>query len=315
MTGESIENINCPFCESENAKLYDQEGRWKIVRCKSCGFIYTNPRPTPESLPGYYEESYFKDKRHYSKFYNSDGTRKTVGERYDNRVADVENYASERGRLLEIGSARGAFLQVMKSRGWEVEGVEISRDAAILANESGIKTHEGVFSDYAAEAPFDVICMYQTLEHVPDPKQVITKAFSGLNPGGLFIVEVPNINCTELKVSKERRHLSYDLPRHLNHFSPAFLAKEMEKAGFEIVEIDHYPPKFLLKLISIGTSLFSKRSSGIDGVIKNGNNKQVLPTYPLKRKNRSIKNRLVQSVSRILPGWRFTITAKKKVGE
>ncbi|MFT6244125.1 MAG: SAM-dependent methyltransferase [Salibacteraceae bacterium] len=304
-----IEKVPCSFCGSSENKIYDSENEWKIVKCTKCKFIYTNPQPTMETLPQFYEEEYFKDKRHFDSFYNKDGSKKTTINNYVNRIQDIENHSTKRGRLLEIGCARGEFLTEMKKRGWDALGVEISEDAGKIANDNGIETFVGVFADYEPPLKLDAICMYQTLEHVPDPKEIIVKAFNDLNPGGIFVVEVPNIECFEQKFSKTRKHLSYDLPRHLSHFSPNFLKAEFAKAGFSEVHIDMFPPKSLVKLIN----KVQQRKNN-KGVVQNSSaqeEKETTKKYSLLRKPNTKKSQIIRAISKLFPGWRFTITGIK----
>lgn len=300
-------SVPCNFCNSTEFKEYDREGSWTIVKCSNCGFIYTNPQPSPESLPNYYSEDYFKDKRHKSKFYNEDGTQKNEVANYTNRITDIETHSDERGKILEIGSARGGFLKTMKERGWSVQGVEISADAAAIANQNGVETFVGTFMGYDSEVKADAICMYQTLEHLPNPKEILNKAKTVLNNHGLLIIEVPNIECFEMKYSKERKHLSYDLPRHLNHFSPSFLKKELEKIGFEILEVELYPPKNLIRLLQ----LISRKKSPAKVESQSTENKPMSPPK-LSKKQIGKVGKLIQFSSRLFPGWRFTIIARKK---
>jgi SAM-dependent methyltransferase len=302
--------ISCDFCGSDDHRKYDRENEWKIVKCTKCKFIYTNPQPTMEALPQFYQEEYFKDKRHFDSFYNKDGSKKTTINNYVNRIQDIENYSNNRGRLLEIGCARGEFLTEMKKRGWDALGVEISEDAGKIANDNGIETFVGIFADYEPSLKLDAICMYQTLEHVPDPKEIIVKAFHDLNPGGFFVVEVPNIECFEQKFSKTRKHLSYDLPRHLSHFSPGFLRKEFAKAGFTEIHINLYPPKFLLSLIS--KLKWKKRGEEtIPNQYLQSNTKENHGQLAMMKKSMNSKVKFIGFISKLFPGWRFTITGIK----
>ena len=312
MKDGEVQEIVCNFCGSDQYTPFDKEGEWKIVTCKNCGFHYTNPQPTPAALPFYYTEEYFKDKRHYAKFYNEDGSTKIQAEAYTNRIQDAETFVDERGRLLEIGSARGGYLGVMKKRGWNVEGVEISADAAAIANQNGIETFVGVFEDYLPSEPIQVICLYQTLEHVHDPMRIISKSHEILAEKGLFIAEIPNIKCFELKYSKTRRHLSYDLPRHLNHFSPDFLKKALEKAGFDVIDIDLYPPKFLLRLLGFIQKLKSSKSPTLSRQLTDEEIVETSALPLLKKTMDGKKVRIIRSITKVFPGWRFTITARKK---
>ncbi len=307
-----VVTVTCNFCGSGDYKEYDSEGQWHIVKCSSCGFIYTNPQPHPSTLHEYYSEDYFKDERHRSSFYNEDGSIRENEPIYINRIEDVESFITERGRILEIGSARGAFLLALKNRGWIVNGVEISADAAQIANGKHLETFNGVYTDYQPIEKFKVICMYQTLEHVPDPKEILTKAYEDLLEEGVLIVEVPNIECVEMKYSSNRKHLSYDLPRHLNHFSPDFLSEELEKIGFTIVDINYYPPKFILKLISLKSKFEKKKTPRVQKEEGTSNPAQVSSNeIPLLQKNNSRKNRILNRISKLFPGWRFTIIVRK----
>ncbi|MGB0524007.1 MAG: class I SAM-dependent methyltransferase [Flammeovirgaceae bacterium] len=310
---KEVEHINCDFCKSTEFKVYDKLNSWQIVKCSNCGFIFTNPRPTLKTLPNYYQEEYFKDERHYSKFYNEDGSIKVAGIDYHSRIADIEHHVQQRGNLLEIGCARGEFLKQMKARGWSVNGVEISEDASTYAREQNhIDVFCGTLEEYKEEKLFDVICMYQTLEHVPHPQYVIERSFSLLKSGGIVVIEVPNVQAFDMKISKERTRLSYDLPRHLNHFYPSQLEKELKKCGFKTVDIDLHYPNFVLQF----TEFLAKKRQGTpqaeEKVHESNSDKQERSTkYPLLRKHETWKGKQLKKVSSMFPGWKFTIIAKK----
>lgn len=111
------ENIACYNCGSDqNSLRYSHDG-WNVVNCNNCGFVFTNPRPTLESLPSYYDQNYFDSGR-----FNHTGQGK-----FPNRLRDIYRY-KRFGSILEIGCAQGHFLHYMNRLGWDVEGVEISKD-------------------------------------------------------------------------------------------------------------------------------------------------------------------------------------------
>src|ERR1051325_8465645 len=121
-----VELIECNICGSKSFKPYYKEGQWQIVKCKSCGHCYTNPRPTIDSLPFYYTKEYFGHES-FANFYddyiqnNSDIPKKEIN---TSRIAEIEQFFDQRGTLLEIGAARGDFLKSMQQIGCEVEGIE-----------------------------------------------------------------------------------------------------------------------------------------------------------------------------------------------
>jgi 2-polyprenyl-3-methyl-5-hydroxy-6-metoxy-1,4-benzoquinol methylase len=287
---------------------------WKIVRCERCDHTFTNPRPNLESLASYYTETYFQDERHRDKFYNLDGTLKLEGDKYKNRIEDVENFCSERGNVLEIGAARGAFLKVLRERGWQVNGIEISEDAVSLAKtHNGIDLFCGVLEDFNPNERYNVICMYQTLEHVLQPDYVCKRSFELLKDSGKLIIEVPNRDCFEMKWSKRRRVLSYDLPRHISHFSPIVLEEYLYKIGFNRVYVYYYPDRFVLKVLnlvgSIKNNLLKRKST--ENLNRSISENDSIGPIKMARFSTSLLSRILNKTSRIIPGWRFTIIAIK----
>ena len=116
----TLDTVDCSLCGSPDYSLYDSVDEWRIVRCDRCGFCFTNPRPSVESLPYFYDLGYFRDDE-VTRFGWVDEERDPHGARsndYHQRIADIESRLDNRGRLLELGAATGEFLSVMRARGW-----------------------------------------------------------------------------------------------------------------------------------------------------------------------------------------------------
>lgn len=311
----SLENVDCSFCASPDYSLYDSVDEWRIVKCNRCGFCFTNPRPTGESLASFYDLDYFKDDdvTRFG-FFNEDGSAnlgKDIG--YDHRIADIESCVDTRGSLLELGSAVGGFLSVMSKRGWRVSGVEVSRAAVEIAQKNeGVNMFCGKLEEFETYETYDVVCMYHSLEHTPNPAFVIDRTYELLNPGGIVVVEVPNLEGFDARINRERKLLSYDLPRHLSHFTPALLSRELRKKGFQILEVDLYHADFILRLAEVrgdrrkSTEVDASAHVGRDVILSQHNIE-----LPMARKCTNWKTRLLKRVSRLFPGWRFTIVARK----
>jgi 2-polyprenyl-3-methyl-5-hydroxy-6-metoxy-1,4-benzoquinol methylase len=317
----AVHTVNCNFCGSADCALYDRSQGWSIVKCKQCGLRFTNPRPTAESLASFYTLRYFKDEdRKRFDFYSGDGASYLGSEiECNKKIADVECHVRRRGSLFEIGAATGAFLRVMQMRGWKVSGVEISRDAVEAAKEhEGVNLFCGSLEEFETEEKFDAVCMYQSLEHVPDPAYAIKRAYELLSPGGIMVVEVPNVKAFDMKWSKQRKLSSYDLPLHLTHFEPAVLEKKLEATGFKIIDVDLYYPQFLLSAVSflnrIRANASSKNGSGkLDEADPASLGEKSLPL--MQPEKRSWKAAMLKSISRLFPGWRFTIIARKPAAQ
>jgi SAM-dependent methyltransferase len=310
----SLETVDCSFCGSPDYSMYDSVDEWRIVKCNRCGFCFTNPRPTVESLPSFYDLDYFKDTdvTRFG-FFNEDNSAnlgQDIG--YHHRIADIESCVYKRGSLLEVGAAVGGFLSVMSRRGWKVNGVEVSREAVEIAwKNEGINIFCGKLEEFETDETFDAVCMYHSLEHTPNPAYVIDRAHGLLNPGGIVVIEVPNLEGFDARINRERKLLSYDLPRHLSHFTPGILSQKLAMNGFEILDVDLYYPDFILRLAEARSV---RRRSGVDqGVIDTRIQCAAGPNIepPMATKDINWKTRLLKYASRLFPGWRFTIVARK----
>ena len=217
---ETAESLAEKFKSSGDELLVDQ-----LVRCRACGLEYLNPRPRPDLvLEGY---SSGEDPA----FVSQAASR----ERTFARCLDlVEANVSGRGRLLDIGTAGGSFLHVAKSRGWEVAGCEPSRWLCDWsAKHYGLTVHPGTIFDMPGLVPasFDVITLWDVLEHVPDPAKVLDECRRLLKPGGLLVVNYPDIGAW-ISRAMGRRWV-FLLSVHLYYFTRTTISKMLRGRGFE----------------------------------------------------------------------------------
>lgn len=308
-----LETVDCSLCGSPDYSVYDSVDEWRIVKCNRCGFCFTNPRPAAEDAAGLYTVGYFRgDEIERLNLLNDDGTFKVGADMcYEQRILDIESNLDRRGSLLEIGAATGAFLRVIKDRGWKARGIELSVDAVKLARiNDQIDLFCGRLEDFRTEETYDVICMYQSLEHVPDPAYVIKRAYNLLNPGGLLIVEVPNLNGFDVKRNEARRLQTYDLPLHLNHFTPAVLAGKLKAVGFKIIDLDLYYANFILRAVE-RRERHRRRFGRTRETMASAGDAARTGRLPMSKRESTWKTRLLKRASQLFPGWRFTIVARK----
>ncbi|MFY9607540.1 MAG: class I SAM-dependent methyltransferase [Blastocatellia bacterium] len=239
---------------------------------------------------------------------------KDIGSNQGQSIADIESQFQKRGSLLEIGAATGSFLKAMRSRGWRVQGVELSRDAVEAAREyEGVELFCGSLENFETREKFDVICMYHSLEHVPDPAYVIERSYQLLNPNGIVVIEVPNLDAFDVKWSRRRKLLNYDLPLHLSHFTPGVLAEKLIAVGFKIVHVDLYYPDFILKLVEWWVRQRRAVNNGAGSPVSDCDRplQENSGGLPMAIRTSNWKIGLLRSFSRLFPGWRFTIVARK----
>jgi 2-polyprenyl-3-methyl-5-hydroxy-6-metoxy-1,4-benzoquinol methylase len=151
------------------------------------------------------------------------------------RVALIKKYLTKKTRLLEIGCSAGMFLSQVKPFVKEITGIDYDRASArFAARKCNCKTYDvGVSEAGFLAHQFDVICLFQVLEHVRDPLAFLGDIKKYLTPGGRIFVEVPNLEDSLIA--------AYDLPNHYNFYYHAahlwyFTRKSflslMKKSGF-----------------------------------------------------------------------------------
>ncbi len=143
------------------------------------------------------------------------------------------------GRLLDFGCGAGHFLEQMRDFGWQVEGLDISDlCAADVTTRTGIPVHVGSLPHTAvADNSFDAITMWNALEHVHQPRDIIRAARKALRPGGVLVIGVPNIDSWGFRKFQQDWHC-LELPRHLAHFTPDSLRGIMQRENMNVLSLE-----------------------------------------------------------------------------
>jgi len=246
-----LENKSCPLGCNKNDEavltgrdlLHNLPGEFSIVKCRTCGLMRTNPRPTPDSIGFYYPDNYGP----YQVAENTDvGVNSTSKIKPSNLKSRVKHLLGLEarilplmppGRLLEIGSASGTYLLQMKQQGWQVEGIEFSASAAQQAQDQGLAVQIAtVESAKAPSAPVDIIAAWMVLEHLHDPVAALVKIRDWVKPDGYLVASVPDADSL---VRQAFGNLSYDLqlPTHLYHFTPNALNKLLNHCGWQLIRV------------------------------------------------------------------------------
>ena len=145
------------------------------------------------------------------------------------------------GKLLDIGCGGGRFLNRMKKRGWDVEGIDFDAQATNkVTARYGVKTYVGDLTQCALPAnSFDVITMSQTIEHLYDPNATLHESLRILKPGGLLVITTPNVNSLGAREFGAFWR-GWEAPRHLHLFSVESLQRLTQRVGFEVTEARTY---------------------------------------------------------------------------
>jgi 2-polyprenyl-3-methyl-5-hydroxy-6-metoxy-1,4-benzoquinol methylase len=208
--------------EGEEGYLVPGKEWGRHVKCRNCHLIYMNPMEKASKT----NEYYFKAKNNHAS---------TVRESYlrtaKSQVRLIQKYAGGTN-LLDIGCAQGFFLFSASQAGYITKGIEISRDAAEYARrEFGLDIETKPFEELRfAENHFDVVTLWQVLEHVPYPLMILREVHRILKPGGLLVVSTPDIGGIPAKILGKKW---WDIKRlHVNQFTTRTLAGILQNAGF-----------------------------------------------------------------------------------
>jgi 2-polyprenyl-3-methyl-5-hydroxy-6-metoxy-1,4-benzoquinol methylase len=234
MTLDQLEttDVPCNLCGARDSlPLYDNCSL-RIVRCRACGLVFVNPQPTLEALREYHAASELMSQDGWASYFNH--SQKQICELWEERFADTKKWQqAAKVSLLDVGAGYGDFLHYAAKEGWQVSGFEFSPAVAKLSEEKyGIPLAVGdLFEMPFSNQSFDVITMWHVLEHLADPMAVLKRLFELLRPGGVLVLEVPNLNCFVRK--------SYRIPMtvnlHLYHFSPETLSSLASASGFRVI--------------------------------------------------------------------------------
>jgi 2-polyprenyl-3-methyl-5-hydroxy-6-metoxy-1,4-benzoquinol methylase len=149
----------------------------------------------------------------------------------------------------------------MAAVGWEVAGIEFDLEAAEKARRVTRNIFLGDPTEVALPPDsFDLITAFHVLEHLPNPLEALRKMLHWLSPGGLIIVEVPNIGGVGAHLFG-RYWSGLELPRHLTHFTPATMTAMIDRAGGRVVSALHKTkPRYLLRSM---TGWLADRPGGV----------------------------------------------------
>ena len=218
---------SCPACGSAKGRKRGPKHNFEMmITCAACGTLYVASLPDATEAMDY--DAYYTH------------VNLSVSEFIQRRVEEiVGGFAGYRqtNRLLEIGFGSGAMLRAAARQGWSAEGVEISQTATEHAREEGFKVFCGdlAAANYAG-GYFDVVIASELLEHLEDPRQVVTEIARILRPGGLLWATTPNVK----GLSSRMLGLNWTTvsPDHLHLFSQQGINSLLQSAGFRRVRLD-----------------------------------------------------------------------------
>jgi 2-polyprenyl-3-methyl-5-hydroxy-6-metoxy-1,4-benzoquinol methylase len=206
----------------------DEPLRDRLVACRTCGLQYVSPRLRPDLIMAGYQDG--SDERFVSQAAARERT-------FARGLAILERYAPLRGRLLDVGTAAGSFIHVAATKGWDVYGCEPNRWLCEWGKSRyGLDLRVGSIGDqHYPDASFDVVTLWDVLEHAPDPRDLLRECGRVLKPGGLLVVNYPDIGSWIARAMGRR--WVFLLSVHLYYFTRQTMAELLTRVGFAVVDM------------------------------------------------------------------------------
>jgi len=220
----------CVVCGGREARpLYPG-----IVRCAGCGHAFADLDLGDQELAELYRRDYFFGDEYADYLADRHVLRRNFRLRMGvlDRFLDPARHRS----LLEVGCAYGFFLELVRDRFASVAGVDISEDGVRHARD--VLGLDATLGDLASldlgERRFDVVCFWDTIEHLRQPQRYLETVARHMEPGALLGVTTGDLDSLNARVNGARWRLIHP-PTHLHYFTRASLRRLIEQAGFEVL--------------------------------------------------------------------------------
>ena len=250
--------MNCIVCKNSNNNLIyknlkdrlhqDIEGKYNLKRCNVCGLIFLDPQPTTKEITRHYPSEYgvynssseSRKKFLVAKWINNVFLKKENSNIFLKagliffyyKLAHLPDFIKS-GRVLDVGCSLGDRLLMLIYLGWQVEGVEISKKAAVIAR---CRLKKSIYNSTFEKAKlpnnyYDAVYLNNVFEHFKKPMFCLKKIRHILKKGGQLIVVVPNSSSLSFRIFKQNT-LLIDVPRHYYTYNENNLTRILKEEGF-----------------------------------------------------------------------------------
>jgi 2-polyprenyl-3-methyl-5-hydroxy-6-metoxy-1,4-benzoquinol methylase len=222
----------CPVCSNSTDLTY----LWntQIVRCPECGLGYVDRLPTLEELEAIYSAEYFRGRTAYTDY---EADKAGTQHHFRHRIRLLRQYKPD-GDLFEAGCAYGFFLEIAREH-WNVRGIDIS-EAAIEYARNTLKLpveREDFESHPPKPDSYDVVAMWDVIEHLYDPMLAVQKSAEALRPGGILAITTADLDAYLPRIQK--RGWRMIIPAHLYYFSRRSITHLLKNHGLNVVHFSH----------------------------------------------------------------------------
>ncbi|MFH1508127.1 MAG: class I SAM-dependent methyltransferase [Candidatus Omnitrophota bacterium] len=233
----------CNICQNNEFKLAYRFNNFNVIRCLKCDTLCRDIIFDKEESKNLYAKDYFCDLQE-DYFFKNIALRQKAFQR---KVSIINSLYPQKGRLLDLGCATGLFVKEAVGSGWDAEGVEFSEFAARHAKEiEGLNVRQGDLMDmhYPAEH-FDVVTMWDMVDHSEFPKDIVNEVYRILKPGGIVAMDTFMEDGIIFLLANYLYKMTFGLVKypsakghplhHSHYFSTKTFKNLLGSSGFEII--------------------------------------------------------------------------------
>lgn len=241
-----LEYVNCILCGKDNTKVLMEGYNTNLVKCRTCGLVYYNPRKKLNEFLQEIQKTYNSFCWDYEKINFS---KRKIFLHHIKKILEKIRSKNLNKRLLDIGCSDGFFLEIAKSFGFDIYGVEISNKVISYAQERRPMIANCILNTTLKDANFtnqyfDVITLWDVLDELYSPDEELKEIRRILKPAGIIVLRIRNAKI-HLWIYKLRRILSKFISSpHVFHsygFTHKTIKKMLIKHGFKKIKVFNSP--------------------------------------------------------------------------
>jgi SAM-dependent methyltransferase len=240
-------SATCILCNHQSFTKQFKKGDWDIVQCDGCGLQFVHPLPTEKVVDEFYNQHKQSTKERIDIYLKTCASRDRRDQR---KLKLLEKVLGQKGKILDIGCGMGLFVKNASDRGWQAQGIDLDQDMI----EYGKKTFSiDLSSAMLSELPagyFDVITMFNVVDHLQTPLDFLKEAGRILKPNGIIYTNLHDAGGWKAKKYKQDWG-AYCPPMHLYYYTPATLEMMVNKAGLKTLMVPGINLKEGIKVILV----------------------------------------------------------------
>lgn len=231
--------IECPICFQKKFSVKYTINNYQIVQCDNCKLVMLNQKLKFEEVVDLYKNNYFNGNANGSGYFNYNTMEKSLRKNFRKRVKKIIAQTGRNISLLDVGAGQGFFVDECLKEGIKAEGLEISKEALIYTEkELKIKMYAGTIEDFKPSKKYDVITLWDVIEHVYEPNRFLKIINESLKDNGFIFLSTGDIDSFVAKISGSAWHL-FNLPEHAYFYSKKTINKLLNKNDFRVLSVEY----------------------------------------------------------------------------